>query len=391
MFSHAPFQPLLGFGSPRLSVRVPPLQAERKAGVLELSLGHPGKDLLPRALLESMVLELSRGDVSLLQYGAEPGDQDFREALAQFLSAAGGVETPSERLFITAGASQALDLFCTLYTHPGDVVLVEEPSYHLALELFKDHALSVESVLPKLGEGRAEALEAALEERRPKMLYLVPSYANPTGTTLSAEARRRLLEVTSRHGTWLVADEVYRFLNFAGAPPSTLAQPEAERVLSLGSFSKILAPGLRLGWLEAAPAVVARLAAGGLLRSGGGLNPIASALTRSFLRQGMLTFHLQRLRQTYQERAAALTGALHRTLPDARFTAPGGGYFIWLEVPGRDSTALLPRAAECGVSYHPGPLFSPRGGFRSHLRLSFAHYPPNTLEDAALRLARAFS
>lgn len=390
MFSHAPFQPRLSSGSPRLSVRVPSLQAERKAGVLELSLGHPGKDLLPRALLESMVLELSGGDVSLLQYGAEPGDQDFREALAQFLSAAGGVETPSERLFITAGASQALDLFCTLYTHPGDVVLVEEPTYHLALELFKDHGLSVESVCPNLGEGRAEALEAALEERRPKMLYLVPSYANPNGATLSSEARRRVLESTSRYGTWLVADEVYRFLNFSGAPLSTLAQPEAERVLSLGSFSKILAPGLRLGWLEAAPAVVARLAAGGLLRSGGGLNPFASALTRAFL-QGGLASHLQRLRQTYQERAAALTGALRRTLPDARFTAPEGGYFIWLEVPGRDSTALLVRAAECGVSYHPGPLFSAQGGFRSHLRLSFAHYPPTTLEDAARRLARAFS
>ncbi|ADI14536.1 PLP-dependent aminotransferase family protein [Truepera radiovictrix] len=362
-----------------------------RAGVLELSRGHPSADLLPRALLARMRAALEAADVSPLQYGAEAGDARLREAVAAFLAAEAatpeGARPRPERLFITAGASQALALLCTLFTRAGDRVLVEDPTYHLALAVFRDHRLQVVSLPP--GEARLEGLEAALARFRPKLVYLVPSFANPTGETLDASQRERLLEACARSGALLVADEVYRLLGFAGAPPPTLAREGAERVVSLGSFSKILAPGLRLGWLEADPALCARLERSGLLRSGGGLNPFVGALTYPFVAEGALREHLQGLRRALAERAAVLGAALRGALPAARCSDPDGGYFVWLELPGQSSAAARARAQRCGVDYLPGPHFSPTGAFGSALRLSFAPYPPALLREAAERLAAA--
>jgi 2-aminoadipate transaminase len=358
-------------------------QGSLRAGALELSRGHPSADLLPRALLASMRSVLAAADVSPLQYGAEAGDARLREALAAFLTAQ-GARTRPERLFITAGASQALSLLCTLFARPGDRVLVEDPTYHLALAVFRDHRLQVVSLPPQ--GARLEGLEAALARFRPKLVYLVPSFANPTGETLDAPQQERLLEACARSGALLVADEVYRFLAFSGAPPPTLAREGAAQVVSLGSFSKILAPGLRLGWVEADPALCARLARSGLLRSGGGLNPLVGALAHPFVVEGGLREHLQGLRRALAERAAALAAALRSALPAARFSDPEGGYFVWLELPGYDSAAGRESAQRCGVDYLPGPHFSPTGRFGSYLRLSFAPYPPALLREAAGRL-----
>jgi 2-aminoadipate transaminase len=346
---------------------------------------------LPIELLAGAASARLNEDASLLQYGAERGSVDSRERIARFLHAEDGRATDPARLFVTSGASQALDLFCTLYTRPGDLVITTEPTYHLALRLFADHGLEVRG-LPSDERGpEIEALEATLEARggRPKLLYLVSAFANPSGSTLAPERRERLLELAIERDFWLVSDEVYRLLAFDGQAPPTLARPDNHRAVSLNSFSKILAPGLRLGWVEAPEAVLRKMEDSGLLRSGGGLNPLVEALVGELLGDGRLSGHLHSLRQTYAERASALAEALRAHLPQARFEMPGGGYFIWARVPEHDSDGLLPVANRYGVNYQPGRRFSACGGLADHYRFSFAHYPPRHLGTAAERLAHA--
>ena len=187
----------------------------------------------------------------------------------------------------------------------------------------------------------------------------------------------------------MLADEVYHLLGYTAVPPQPLAHiSDSDTVISLGSFSKILAPGLRLGWIEAAPALLERLAATGLLQSGGGLNPFTSEIARSLLEQGWQDKFLANLKTVYQSRAAALSQALRYYLPDvAQFTEPAGGFFIWVKLPQvADTAVLLEQLRPYHVAYHPGVKFSAQGDLRQYLRLSFAFYDEVTLAKGVQRL-----
>lgn len=244
--------------------------------VIDLGIGQPSLSLLPVAeLREAAAHRLGSGDRHILQYGAAQGDGYFRQALARFLARHHGVPTEADQLLITAGASQALDLICTRLARPGDTVFVEEPTYFLALLIFRDYRLNVVGI-PTDGQGLViEALEAELRKHRPVFLYTIPAFHNPCAVTLSAERRARLVALSQAHGFTVVADEVYQLLHYTAAPPPPLAAHAGTgSVLSLGSFSKVLAPGLRLGWVQAAPARLAELLHAGLLESGGGPQPV---------------------------------------------------------------------------------------------------------------------
>ena len=332
---------------------------------------------------------LAGDDVEYLQYGVEQGHDRFRGLLAATIEAETGVPTAQESLFVTAGASQALDILCTLYTRPGQTVLVAEPTYFLALEVFADRELTVVPVpCDEHGPVVAE-LEAALATHRPALLYLVPSFANPTGVSLTAERREAVLNLTAHTGTLVVADEVYRFLQFSGAPPASLADQSHPHVVSLNSFSKTLAPGLRLGWFAGPEAVLQRIAASGFLRSGGGLNPFVAALVGELLESGEFTAHLASLRTTYSQRAAALVRALREHAPQLEFTEPAGGYFVWARLPGADPARLREAAQQHGADFAPGAAFSTGGRFADYIRLSISHYSPAELEEGAKRLGAA--
>lgn len=360
-------------------------------GVIDLGVGHPSLELLPlEELREAALHRLSQGDPSFLQYGAELGDARFRAALAQFLSPHYGFVVEPETLFVTAGVSQALDLICTTFTRPGQVVLVEEPTYFLSLGIFQNHHLQVVPI-PTDEQGLdVEVLEAALRRHQAALLYTIPTFQNPTGTTLSQKRRERLVELSQQHGFLIVADEVYQLLSYRAAPPPSLARYlDTGLVLSLGSFSKILAPGLRLGWIQAAPRLLQKLAQNGLVVSGGGLNPFTSSIVRSALELGWQEQHLQKLRQIYRGRLEAMLGALARYGLRPRYT-PEGGYFVWLELdPAINSQALLERALLTGVRFQPGHRFSSQGRLAHALRLCFAYYDPPELVEGVHRLARA--
>jgi DNA-binding transcriptional MocR family regulator len=362
--------------------------------IIDLGLGDPPPALLPLELIrESAQRALSGKDPSFLQYGTEPGDGYFRRALAGFLSKGYGLHVQPESLFITNGISQALDLICTLFTQPGDTIFVEEPSYFLALKIFADHHLNVISLDTDEKGLVIEALEAALAKSRPKFVYLIPTFQNPTGHTLPQRRRERLVQLAQEHDFLLVADEVYQLLSYtdgAQEPPKSFAgYIDIDRVISLGSFSKILAPGLRLGWLHAHPETIKRLVISGLLDSGGGLNPFTSTMVRFMIEHGDLDKNIGTLISTYRSRRNAMDSAVRRHLPDVEYSTPQGGFFFWLRLPdGRNTVQLRRKANAFQVDFRPGTLFSSRSSLQDHMRLCFVYYDEANIQEGILRLRR---
>lgn len=364
-------------------------QVDISPELIHFGVGQPGFDLLPLELMHRAAAHrLDQNEPAFLNYGLEAGSDYFRQALADFLSRGYGTAVSAHNLFTTSGISQALDLLCTLFTQPGDTIFVEEPTYFLALDIFRDHHLRIVS-LPTDDDGlMIDALAEKLKTEKPIFLYTVPTFQNPSGATLSLARRQRLIELSQVHDFYILADEVYQLLAYTAVPPQPLCHiSDNNRVISLGSFSKILAPGLRLGWIEAAPALLDRLANSGLLQSGGGLNPFTAEIVRSLLEQSWQDEFLAHLKTVYLSRAAALSQALRHYLPDAQFTEPDGGFFIWVKLPQvADTAILLERLRPYHVAYHPGSKFSAEQGLRQHLRLSFAFYDETTLAEGVRRL-----
>ncbi len=367
-------------------------QVSLPPGMVHFGIGQPDFSLLPMQLMATAAAHrLAQGDPSLLNYGAEQGDGYFRLALADFLAAAYGQAVDAERLLVTGGASQGLDLICTLFARRGDVIFVEEPSYFLALRIFADHGLRVLS-LPTDADGLdLDALEQALAMHQPAFLYTIPTFQNPTGATLPPSRRARLAELSRRHDLLIVADEVYHLLNYGAPPPAPLAAYADEAsILSLGSFSKILAPGLRLGWMQGTPAAIEKVALCGLTDSGGSLNHFTSGLVRSLLELELLGPYIAQLKAVYAARAQALSAALRRELPDATFADAIGGFFLWVTLPEAvDTSRLLETAQRFQVGFQPGVNFSSQGGLRHAMRLCFAFHNIPALELGVVRLRQA--
>lgn len=370
---------------------LPVAQVMAPPDVIDLGMGNPPPALLPLELIrESAQKVLSQSDNSFLQYGAEQGDGYFRVALANFLTAGYGFLVRPENLFVTTGISNALDLFCTLFTDKGDTVFVEEPSYFLALRIFADHGLNVISIASDEHGLIPASLEERLADFHPRFLYLIPTFQNPTGHTLPQERREQTLRLAEKHNFLVAADEVYQLLNYLSEkPPKSFgAYIESKNVISLGSFSKILAPGLRLGWIHAHADVVSRFAASGLLDSGGGLNPFTSAVVRGVVESGGLESNIGRLKQKYANQTAVMDEALRRHLPQVKYAVPHGGYFFWLQFPeGVNTSELRKRASAYKVDFRPGGLFSSNGGLKNFMRMCFVYYEAEEIEEGIKRLA----
>ena len=365
-------------------------QVNLSSNIINFGIGQPGFDLLPVDIIRQAAdLRMAAGDTSFLNYGYELGDGHFRLALAYFLQQHYGIPVTADSLMVTAGASQAIDLICTLFTKPGDVVFVAEPSYFLALRIFADHHLQVVGI-PTDDDGIIiESLEEAFTDQKPKLLYTVPSFQNPTGATLTSERRRQLAALSAEHNFLILADEVYQLLNYDKAPPPPMASYiDNEHIFSVGSFSKILAPGLRLGWIQAAPSLLHRLADSGLVDSGGGLNPFTSNIVRIVLEQGWQDAHLAELKAIYKRRVQVMDAGLKRCLPDfAQFVTPAGGFFFWLTLPETiDTSALQESAHKYEVGFQPGTKFSSTHGQQNKMRLSFAFYSEEEIQQGIERL-----
>ena len=333
---------------------------------IDLGVGQPQDAILPVGLMaRAMTAAVAARQSNPLQYGAERGGGQLRSTLADFLAARYRTPVVVEQLLISNGNSQAIDLCCAAFTRPGDVVFVEEPTYFLALQIFADHGLRVVGI-PVDDDGlRIDTLEAELAYHSPRLVYTIPTGQNPTGSSMPAERRRQLVELANERGFLVLADEVYQLLDYSGSPPEPLAaQVDSGVVLSLGTFSKILAPGLRLGWIQAREELLDVLAARGQLLSGGGLNPFASAVVAPFLADGSVVGYLDLddLRGTLHRRLVAMDEALSAHVPPGvTYRCPQAGYFFWLKFPEEVETAAVrPAALAAGVGFQPGPVFSTR-------------------------------
>jgi DNA-binding transcriptional MocR family regulator len=371
------------------------MQLVVRDGIVEFGWGHPDPQLLPiEALAAAAEQTLRTQGGAALSYGAEQGPGRLLELLAARCATTLGYRPELSEVFVSGGTSQALDLICTLFSRPGDTVLVEAPTYHLALRIFTDHGLTIHPI-PGDGEGmQVELLRATLDALRARgervaFLYIVPTFGNPSTATLSQARRQALVEFASEHELLIVEDDAYRELSYdAPAPwPLYTLAPRAQ-IIHLGSFAKILAPGLRLGWMIAAPTIVQRCALCGLLDSGGGVNHFTASLVAELLRSDALDKHIGQLHSIMRRRRNTLLSALDDALPaDCRIAPVHGGFFVWIALPASlDSTALLLQAEHAGVSFLPGARFFYGGGGERYLRLSFSLLDEAQLSEGAQRL-----
>ena len=373
----------------KINMSLQTIQTPIPPDMIDLGLGDPDPALFPLDALARAARErFQQGDTSFLQYGLEQGDGYFRLSLARFLSRNYHLSTEPGGIFITAGVSSALDLLCTCYTQAGDTIFVEEPTYFLAPKIFADHRLDIVSIPVDENGLIIEALEEKLRRYRPKFLYTIPIHHNPAGVTLSEARRVRLIELAGQHNFLILADEVYQLLSYGDAVPQSFASLiDLGNLVSLGSFSKILAPGLRLGWIQAAQPIIQRLVTSGLLDSGGGMNPFTSAIVRGMIETGDLDMHLQKLISTYCQRLMKMDGLLKEHLPAFSYTTPQGGYFFWIRLPDPiNAIEFRKRAKLLHVDVRPGTLFSCEDGLQNYIRLCFAYYEEQQIEQGVLRL-----
>jgi DNA-binding transcriptional MocR family regulator len=367
-------------------------------GVIDLGVGQPNNAILPVDYVRRAAALQFTDSPEFLQYGAEWGDGHHRVALGEYLTAAYGTPVAAEQLFSTNGNSQALDMLCTMLTEPGDVVIVEEPTYFLAFQMFRDHGLEIRGV-PIDADGLV--VDALIDEisllrasgKRIAFVYTIPAFQNPTSVTMSAQRRLDLVAAAADNDVLIVADEVYHLLRFAPGPmpPAMSAYVDDGPILSIGTFSKILAPGMRLGWIHGSVDRLAAFADSGLILSGGGLNPVTSSLATAMMRMGWQQEYLEWLRALFAQRSATMIAALRQHMPEwVDYDVPAGGYFVWLRLPlNVDGAALRSLGKEHGVDVRHGAQFSPTGALANHLRLSYAFYDDADIAEGVARLGAA--
>ncbi|MEV5234077.1 PLP-dependent aminotransferase family protein [Streptomyces pseudogriseolus] len=328
-----------------------------------------------------------------LQYSTTEGEPALRSALAERATARGLATAPDD-LLVTTGSQQALSLLATALLEPGDTVLVEDPCYLAALQSF---ALAGARVVAVPGDERGlhpDALEELVVRERPKLLYTVPTFQNPTGRTLPAARRAAVAEVAARHGLWIVEDDPYGELRYEGERvPWIAAHPGAEhRTVLLGSLSKIMAPGLRLGWLRA-PEALRRACA--VAKQAADLHtPTVNQLAAArYLADRDLDAHVRRVAGVYGERRDAMLAGLPDALPaGSAWSRPEGGMFLWVRLPSAyDTTALLPEVVRHDVAYVPGAPFHAGEPDRSTLRLCFVTQTPEEIAEGLRRLGAGLS
>jgi 2-aminoadipate transaminase len=328
-----------------------------------------------------------------LQYAPTEGNLELRALVAQRMTVR-GLPTGADDLLITTGSQQALTLIAAALLDPGAVVAVEEPTYLAALQCFQLAGARIVTVRGDDDGVDPAALADVLAAERPTLLYLVPTFANPTGRTLTAARRAAVAELAASHGTWVVEDDPYGELRYRGEPvPPLAAQPAADGwVLHLGSFSKVAAPGLRLGWVRTPPALRAALT---VAKQAADLHTstIDQAAAAAYLSAVDLDAHVRGLRDAYRRRRDAMIAAMPRTAPPgSTWTDPDGGMFTWLRLPaGNDSTALLRHALRRDVAFVPGAPFFAAAPDPGTLRLSFTANTPDEITEGMRRLAEVFA
>lgn len=364
--------------------------------VVSLAGGMPFVAALPvDKVLRSLTRVMEESGHSALQYGSGQGLPALREKITEIM-ALEGIRAGVDDVVVTTGSQQALDLVAKLFINPGDVILAESPSYVGAMGIFSSYQARVEHIAMDEDGMIPHALEESIRTLRTagrtiKFLYLIPTFQNPAGVTLSGPRRVEILDIAQKHEILVVEDNPYGLLWFDQPPPSALRSVDSSGVIYLGSFSKTFAPGFRVGWVVAPHGIREKLV----------LASEAAILSPSSFSQMVLTDYFSHqdwraqidiFRGLYRERRDAMASALRTYLPDITHTMPTGGFYLWLTLPDQlDSKEMLPRAITELVAYTPGTAFYSNGSGRQNLRLAFCYPEPDFIVEGIKRLARVIT
>ena len=363
-----------------------------KPGMISFGGGNPASDALEEGVIAALAERvLTRDGKAILQYGATEGYAPLKEALCDWLAPLGFRPEPGEVLPIT-GSSQGIDLIARALLNPGDAVLVENPSFLGALQTFRLYQAKLVPAPTDSGGLVLEELERRIREHRPKLLYVIPTFQNPTGITLAAERRAPIAAMAARYGVLVLEDDPYRDLRYAGEPlPAIKAYDEAGWVAHLSSFSKVISPGLRCGALACRPDLM-RKAVIGKQSADVHTSSLTQAIVAEYLLGGLLPAHIADINGRYAAQMRAMQEHLAAFPKGTRYTRPQGGLFLWVQLPGGlDAEALLRRAIDRNVAFVPGTHFYCDGGHADTLRLNFSNSAPAQIEAGMTALREAIT
>ena len=364
--------------------------AASRPDMISLSGGMPAVGLVPHDVVAAAARDAVHHEGSAaLQYGSSDGRPEIRALITELMAEIGVRLQPSD-LLVTAGAQQGLDLLAKTFVNPGDVIITEGPTYVGALQAFSAYQPDIHCIAMDDDGMRMDLLEAELRHLGPrgaKFIYTIPNFQNPAGVTMSPERRRRLLELAREYDVPVVEDDPYGRLRFEGGHMKPLRSLDDE-VIYLGTFSKIFAPGLRLGWVTAPKPILAKIL---LVKQAADLcgSNFAQVTAERYFKGTRWRRTLQSLVTTYGERRDAMIAALEEHFPaEARWAKPDGGFFVWVELPRYvDCNAMLAEAVERGVTYAPGDGFYPDGRGKNCMRLAFCYAEPAAIDEGIRRLA----
>jgi 2-aminoadipate transaminase len=365
-----------------------------RPGLVSLAGGSPYLQSLPLDRLAATAAAIiAEEGLTALQYGSGQGTEELRTQVCEVMAAEGILDALPQNVVITAGSQSAQDVATKVFCNPGDVVLVENPTYVGALNTFEAYQVQVETVemdsaglVPDLLEAKIKALQAA--GKSIKFLYTIPNFNNPSGITLAAERRQQVVDICRNANILVLEDNPYGLLRFDGEPLAPLRAANPADVIYMGSFSKIFAPGLRIGWALVPEHLQRRyyLASEAVTLCPPALNQM---LVSAYLRDYDWKGQIETYRGLYAERCRAMLAALEDHMPaGASWTSPEGGFFVWVTLPvGVDTYPLLTKAIDAGVVFIPGAAFTPSAEPSNKLRLAFSAVPPDAIAEGVRRLA----
>jgi DNA-binding transcriptional MocR family regulator len=364
------------------------LAMTERQDLISFSIGLPAPELLPLDIIRKLADEILRdsGPPSLLHLPTE-GHTPLRSTLARWL-ASRGIHTGTAEVLVVSGSQQGLDLLARTFIDPGDAIVVEEPSYIGALQSFRSAQARLIGIPVDDHGMRTDILAAVLEHHRPKFIYTLPTFQNPSGAVMSVERRRHLLELAARWQVPVVEDDPYSELRYQGDPlPSLKALDENDLVIYLSTFSKVLLPGLRIGYMVAPPVVLRQLV---LAKQGADLhsNSFGQYLIERFVRDGHFAAHIDRVKNAYRIRRDRMAAALERASDlSLEVRVPDGGFYIWCGIPdGIEQSALMAHAVARGVTFLPGRACFPTDPPENAIRLNFTHCAETEIEIGIERL-----
>ena len=360
-----------------------------KPGMISFAGGNPSNTALEPEIISELSSEvLAKYGTTLLQYGATDGFGPFRESAAEFLKGT-GVNCSASTLLPVQGGSQAFDLLLKALVNPGDVVLCESPTFLGAIQAMREYNARLID-MPTDDEGViVEAAEELIRKHHPKLMYVIPTFQNPTGITLSLPRRKALAELAAKYGVVIAEDDPYRDLRYTGEPlPPIQSFDEEGWVVYMSSFSKYVAPGLRLGAAVANPTLLRKMVIG--KQSADVHSPLLiQAIVDAYLRKGLMPGHLARICGDYRKQLDAMLEGFKYFPEGTRHTVPQGGLFVWAELPeGMDATKLFEAAVEANVAYVAGTFFYPDGGHLNTLRLNYSMCEIPVIQEGMQRLGR---